>query len=104
MSNSTTKIPILVDIPKSQTRGGGSGKVWEDIDINTLKSETEKIGLAIQTMFSNFNSATEAYQLDNIEVNVGIKAGGKLGFLGSGVSGEGEAGIKLVFNKKDIGA
>lgn len=60
-------------------------------NISDFISQTQDI-LSKSTLAS-----TGEFELDTVEVNAEISAGGQIGFMGTGLSMEGKGGIKFVF-------
>jgi hypothetical protein len=76
-------------------------EIVTDIGVNQLREGVAQASTALREVFAESFAATfGAYRLDEVEVSLQISAGGKVGFLGTGVDVKGSSTLKLKFKRE----
>jgi hypothetical protein len=70
------------------------------VPIDELAANMSAFLAGAEAMLSRAAALAGAYTVDEITVSAQISADGKIGFLGTGASVGGEAGINLLFRRK----
>lgn len=79
--------------------GPGQSVIWNSAQIEDIKNGLSDFLKDISTLFSDVEETIGDLQLKEITLNVGIKASGKIGLIGSVESGV-EGGLSIKLTKK----
>jgi hypothetical protein len=102
-------IPISAESQSSSlTQAGNLGeRILKGIGVKATKIAADQIQNNMDHFLNNMQeilsksaSTTEAFQLNEVEVNAEVSADGQIGFMGTQVGMSGTAGIKFVFKRK----
>lgn len=95
-------VTVIVGAPDSMPSAGLAARAVParelEIDAQRLTDELEKLVRVIDRAQA---SDASRYEVFEVQLNLSLRAGGKLAILGSGVDGAAETSIKVVIRRKN---
>ncbi|TYA74231.1 Pepco domain-containing protein [Seonamhaeicola marinus] len=71
------------------------------VPLTTVEDNVKKFAETITTVLNNLEAKSEAFTLEEIEMNASFSATGSIVIIGNGVELKGDAGIKFKFKRNN---
>lgn len=92
-------VPEILIFDPQPTRDRAGESSFKSVKIETLSSEMGEFYNKITTVFDNLEQSSAKWGIEEISISLEISADGKIGILGSSVSGGMKGGVVLKLKK-----
>lgn len=93
------KVFIFAEPDTPRTRGSDAA-VWTEAQKKDLLNSFKSVSSSLSEMMEEGDHPEAKFSMNKIEVNLGISASGKVGFLGTGAEASADASITVTFERK----
>jgi len=97
----SAKIPVFA-VSQARTTRGGQTASWTEAEREDFLNSFKSVSESLAKMLAENEFPQSGFQMETVEVKLGISAKGKVGILGTGAEAAANASLTVTFKRREV--